>query len=87
MESTRGCFGQWFHANGGIGFGRVRAAQHVVEIFDLVCQHMQFGGKPLYLGFGAAVDGVVEFAAQAIFHVLTILAHHDDRRLDGGEHG
>ena len=43
-------------------------------------------GKILDFGFGAAVDVVVEFAAHAILRVLAVLAHHDDRRLNGGEH-
>src|SRR5262245_54894210 len=30
---------------------------------------------------------VSEFAAQSVFRVLAVLAHHDDRRLNGGEHG
>ncbi len=40
----------------------------------------------LDLSFGAQVDVEVELAAQAVLGVLAVLAHHDDRRLDGGEH-
>ena len=39
------------------------------------------------LRFGAPVYVKVQLAAQAILLVLTVLAHHDDGRLDGGEHG
>src|SRR6266545_1860904 len=37
--------------------------------------------------FCSTIDVEVEFTAHAIFRVLTILAHHDDRRLDGRKHG
>jgi hypothetical protein len=37
---------------------QVSIAQHVVEILDFVCQHMQLGREPLYLGLCAAVDRI-----------------------------
>ncbi len=43
--------------------------------------------QPLNFRLSTAVYVVVQFAAQAVFCVLTILAHHDDRRLNGREHG
>src|SRR6266567_6915939 len=50
-----------------------------VEPVDLV---MQFGDG----GLGLDVDLVVERRRQPIFLSLPVLAHHDDRRLHGGEH-
>ena len=68
---------------------RVRAfpAEQIGEIVDSLIEQIQLSRQPLDLGFGAAIDVEIEFAAQAVFGVLAILAHHDDRRLDGGEHG
>src|SRR4029077_10118681 len=43
--------------------------------------------QALNLGLGAAVDVVIEFAAEAVLRILTVLTHHDHRRLDGGERG
>src|SRR5207253_435875 len=34
-----------------------------------------------------AEDGVIQFVAHAILPVLAVLAHHDDRRLDGCQQG
>ena len=58
----------------------VDVAYYVGEVVELAAEGLDFG-------FGAAVDFEVEFAAEAVAGVLAVLAHHDDRRLDGGEHG
>ena len=76
--------------------GRTRASvrfpfyfltEQIFDVADLFSQQIQLAGQALNLGLGAAVDVVVEFAAQPVFGVLPVLAHHDDRRLDGGQHG
>src|SRR5450631_909686 len=61
--------------------------QQLLHIDNLFSQQMEFAGQALDIGGGAAVDVEVEFAAQAVFGVLPVLAHHDDGRLDGGQHG
>ena len=43
--------------------------------------------EPLDLELSTAVYLVVELTPQTILCVLAILAHHDHRRLDGGQHG
>ena len=48
---------------------------------------MELAGEVLDLGFGAAVDVIVQFAAETVLHVLAVLTHHDDGGLDAGEHG
>src|SRR5713226_6847820 len=59
--------------------------EKVLEVAHLLPQQIQFARQPLDFGFGAAVDGIVQFTAHAVLHVLAVLAHHDDRRLDGRE--
>ncbi len=61
--------------------------QQIFDVADFFSQQIQLAGQALNLRLGAAVDVVVEFAAQAVFCVLPVLAHHDDRRLNGGQHG
>ena len=66
--------------------GRLWTAEMFVQVVELVVKKVDFAGKGLDFGFGAAVDFEVEFGAQAVAGVLAVLAHHDDRGLDGGEH-
>ena len=66
--------------------GFVGAAEVVVDVVELFGELVELAGEPLNFRLGAAVDVEVEFAADAVFTVLAVLAHHDDRRLDGGEH-
>jgi alditol oxidase len=67
---------------GALGFAEefVYVVQFVVEGFQVAAQGLDFG-------LGADVYVEVEFAAEAVFFVLAVLAHHDDGGLDGGEHG
>src|SRR5215471_15050623 len=65
----------------------VTVANQVFDVAYLVDDEVEFARECLDFGFGAAVDIEVEFAAEAVLSVLAILAHHDDRRLEGGEHG
>ena len=58
----------------------------IVHIADLIGQQVQLIRETLNLRFGASIDVVVQLAAYAVFLVLTVLAHHDDRGLDGGQH-
>ena len=37
------------------------------------------------LEFGLQIDPVIVFGTQTIFRFLSLLAHHDDRRLNGGK--
>jgi hypothetical protein len=62
-------------------------AEAVVDVADEVGEGVELAAEVLDFGFGAAVDVEVELAAEAVAGVLTVLAHHDDRCLDSGEHG
>src|SRR5271170_2109185 len=62
-------------------------AEEVVDVAELFGYEVELAGEVLDLRFGAAVYVEVQLAADAVFLVLTVLAHHDDRGLDGGEHG
>ena len=55
----------------------VLAAQEVIDLFVQVPD----------LELGLEIDLVIVFAAQSIPRFATVLAHHDDRRLQGGERG
>src|SRR5581483_12236542 len=61
--------------------------QQVFHISELVAKQVQFARQSLDFDFRAAVDLKVQLAAQAVLLVLAVLAHHDDRRLDCGQHG
>ena len=61
-------------------------AQHVIQVAKLVGHQVQLAGEVLDFRFGTAVHVEVQLAAQTVLLVLAILAHHDDRRLDGGQH-
>ena len=78
------------------GFGsqtRLTAARadnvphHIFYILDLVQDQIHAARQGLNLRLRAPVDFEIQLAADAIFSVLPILAHHDDRRLNGGQHG
>ncbi|HEU0368041.1 MAG TPA: hypothetical protein VFR42_02445 [Candidatus Acidoferrum sp.] len=45
-----------------------------MNVGDPVFDHVEFAGETLNFGLGAAVHVVVEFAAEAVFRVLAILA-------------
>jgi hypothetical protein len=65
---------------------RAQRAQFVVDVTNLLSEAIELPGHPLDLGRGAAVDVEIELAADAVLLILAILTHHDDRRLDGGDH-
>ena len=46
----------------------------LVNVGDAVVEHVEFAGETLNFGLGAAVQVVVEFATEAVFRVLVILA-------------
>src|ERR1700686_5142156 len=54
---------------------------HLLHIANLFSQQSQLPRQPLNLSFGSAVYVVILFAAQAIFRILPVLAHHDDGSL------
>ena len=55
-----------------------------VDVGYNVGEEVELAAEGLDFGFGAAVDFEVEFAADAVFVVLAVLAHHDDRCLNRG---
>src|SRR5260370_25166790 len=82
--------------SGGMGCRRIEGSTHplslsrlssqqILEVAHLIPEQVQLPRQPLNLGLRAAVDGEVQLAAHAILHVLTVLAHHDDRRLNRRE--
>src|SRR5882672_1960466 len=54
----------------------------VLNVVHLFSKQMELPPQALNLGFGAAIDRVIQFAPHAVFPVLPVLAHHDHRRLD-----
>src|ERR1051325_1270714 len=60
--------------------------QHVFHVVDLVAQEEELAGQILNLQFRAAIDVVVQLTAQAVLRVLPVLAHHNYRRLNRGQH-
>ena len=60
--------------------------QQILDVADLVGQQIEFVRQVLNLRLRAAVDVVVQFAAQPVLRVLPVLAHHDDRRLNRRQH-
>src|SRR5262245_54850 len=61
--------------------------EQIGDVVDLVADEVELFRETLDLGLGAAVDVEVHFAADAVLLVLSVLAHHDDGRLDRREHG
>lgn len=61
-------------------------AQEIRNVAKFIIQQIQFVGYGLNFPFGAAIDVVVQLAADAISRVLPILTHHDHRSLDCCEH-
>src|SRR5215475_8575678 len=55
-------------------------AQVAVDLVQLLVKLGDFD-------LGLHVDAVIGFATDAILRVLPVLAHHDDRRLQGGQRG
>ncbi len=62
-------------------------AEVFVDVVEFVVEFLDAAAEGLDLRFGADVYVEVELGAEAIFFVLAVLAHHDHRGLDGGEHG
>ena len=62
------------------------AAEVAAQVVHFFVEEIQLAREGLYFGFGADVDVKIEFAAQTVFGVLAILAHHDDGGLNRGEH-
>src|SRR5260370_29139799 len=61
------------------------SSQQIFEVAQLFPQQIQLPCQALNFRLGAPVHGVVQFTSHAILHVLPVLAHHDDRRLNGRE--
>lgn len=51
--------------------------QQIGNIAELVVQHIQLVRNGLNFSFGAPIHVVIQLAANPIFRVLAILAHHD----------
>src|SRR5713101_937188 len=61
--------------------------EKILKIAHLVPEQIQLPRQALNFRFRAPVDGVIKLAAHAIFPVLAVLAHHNDRRLNGRKQG
>src|SRR4029453_19215996 len=66
--------------------GHCISPQKILEVTEFIGQMVELARKTLDLCFRATVHVKIEFTAQAILRVLAVLAHHDDRRLNRGEH-
>ena len=60
--------------------------EQIVQVGNLVVDEGEFTGEALNFRFGSSIHLVVELASQAILRVLAVLAHHDHRRLERGNH-
>src|SRR5437899_8144794 len=60
---------------------RYSLSQQLFYIFKFVAEQVHLAGQALDFRFCSAVYVVVQLAAQAVFFVLAVLAHHDDWRL------
>src|ERR1700753_2701958 len=69
------------------GLRALAGPQMLVKVIHFIRDQIQLAGKGLNLRFGAAVDVVVKLAAYTVLLVLAVLAHHDDRSLNCGQHG
>src|SRR5216684_172920 len=56
--------------------------QQILEVAHLIPEQIQFPPQPLNFCLGAAIHGIIQFTPHAIFPVLAVLAHHNDRRLN-----
>src|SRR5438067_4962215 len=63
------------------------APQQILHVINLVRHHIQLACQALNLEFGPSIHFKVQFAAHPVLHVLPVLTHHDDRRLDRRQHG
>src|SRR5713226_5126177 len=61
--------------------------QQILKIAQLIPEQIQLPRQALNFGLRAPVHGVVQFTTHAILHVLAVLAHHDDWRLNRCEQG
>src|ERR1700722_14186754 len=62
-------------------------SKQFVEVADFFVKRVELSRQTLNVRGCAAINVEVEFAAQAVFGVLPILAHHNNRSLNGREHG
>src|SRR5207237_7952742 len=62
-------------------------SQQVFDVSDLLTQQIQLARKTLNVGCSAAVDIKIEFATQAVFGILQVLAQHYGRPRNGCRHG
>src|SRR5208283_2718513 len=61
-------------------------AQEFFYVGDAVADVVDLLRDTLNFSVGVAIDLEVEFTSHAVFMVLTVLAHHDDRCLEGSQH-
>ena len=65
---------------------RAARAQQRTDVVDLVVQQVDLARQSLDIRGGATIHFEVQLAAQTVLRVLSVLTHHDDRRLDCGQH-
>src|SRR5262250_1075736 len=59
----------------------------VVDVVQPILEAIEAGRELDDLALRFPVHREVELAAQAVLRILSVLAHHDDRRLHGSQHG
>ena len=60
-------------------------AKQVFDVADLLTKEIELSSQALNVGSGTTVYFKIEFTAEAILRILSILAHHDDGRLNCGQ--
>ncbi len=58
----------------------------IFQVPYLFAKQIQLSCEALNFRLGATIDVEIEFAAESVLRVLAILTHHDDRRLNCGQH-
>ncbi len=66
--------------------GRKSLVQMTVDVRNSVIDEVKLTREALNLRFRTAVYVVIQFAAEAVFRILAILAHHNHWRLNGSQH-
>src|SRR5215467_12717378 len=61
-------------------------SKQIRKVIELVVHQVQLACQPLDLGLCPAVNVKIEFTAQPVLGVLSVLAHHDDGSLNRSQH-
>src|SRR5580698_4131736 len=61
--------------------------EHIAQVVHLFVQQAELARQSDDLRLRTSIDIEIQLPAQPVLGVLAILAHHDNGRLNGGQHG